>query len=278
MACRSGVIALAAAVGLLVQGCASPGQPVTQTLRVETPGCAQVACELSNDRGSWVLPRTPGTITLTTSNAPLQVSCRAEDGALGGTTSGSSMAPTTGAGAVTGGVVGGAAVGAAVGGAALAFIPPLGIIAVLTGAAAGAATGQAVESNQRSLRYPALISVPMDCAPVASAARPAGAVLGLGIRGLQLAAARERGVGERGAVLVTSVAAGGPAAAAGLRSGDIILAADGHELGDAADPEERLLALPPGTPLALRVWRDGQWLAIVLTSALAAERNKPREL
>jgi serine protease Do len=77
-------------------------------------------------------------------------------------------------------------------------------------------------------------------------------------------------VGERGAVLVTSVAAGGRAAAAGLRNGDILLAADGQDLGDAADLEERVLVLPTGAPLALRVWRDGQILVLVLTRPPAA--------
>lgn len=254
-----------AASSLLAQGCATPGRPGTQTVRVETPGCAQVTCELSNDQGHWQVPRTPGTVTLTTSHAPLKVNCRAEKGVQGSVGTPSTVTPAAGAGAVAGGVVGGAAVGAAAGATALSFIPVLGVIVVLSGVALGAATGQIVESGQRGIRYPELISVPMNCGATAAPPLPAGAGLGLGVRGLLPVQAREAGVGERGAVLVTSVAAGGRAAAAGLRSGDILLAADGQDLGDAADLEERVLASPTGAPLALRVWRDGQILALVLT-------------
>jgi membrane-associated protease RseP (regulator of RpoE activity) len=209
-------------------------------------------------------------VALTTSHAPLKVSCLAEGGAVGSAGAPSSVPSASGAGAVTGGVVGGAAVGAAFGATALAFIPVLGVITVLSGVAAGAATGQAVESRQQSIRYPELISVPMVCPDTAAASLPAGAALGLGIRGLLPVQARDAGVGERGAVLVTSVAAGGRAEAAGLRSGDVILAADGYDLFDAADFEQRVLSLAPGTPLTLRVWRDGQVLDLVLTRAAAA--------
>ena len=66
------------------------------------------------------------------------------------------------------------------------------------------------------------------------------------------------------AVLVTAVAAGSLAAASGLRDGDVILALNGQDVLDAADLEERVLALPRDPPLALRVWRDGQVLDLVL--------------
>lgn len=250
------------------QGCASPGMPVAQTIRVLTPGCAQASCELSNDRGRWLLPQAPGSVTVTTSHEPLKVSCRADDAAPTSAKASSSRTGTTGAGAVTGGAVGGAAVGAAFGATALAFIPPLGIIAVLTGVGAGAAAGNAVEANKQPLHYPGLIAIPMTCAAAdGTPAEPAAKapVLGLSIRGLTLAEARSAGLGERGAVLVTAVAPDGLAAAAGLRSGDILIAMDGENLGDAADLEERVLALAAEAPLALRVWRNGQTIDMVLT-------------
>lgn len=262
-------IAVALLLALGVQGCASPGKPVTQTLRVETPGCESAACELSNDRGTWQVLRTPGTVTLLTSQAPLKVSCRADEGVQGSAGAPSSVGSPSGAGAVVGGAVGGAAIGAATGAAALSFIPALGVIVVLTGVAVGAASGQAIEAGQQAMHYPELISVPMNCASATVAPRLDGAALGLGIRGLLPAEARAATVGERGAVLVTSVAASGAAAAAGLRSGDLILSADGHELADAADLQARVLALAPSQSLALRVWRDGQVLALLLTRAAA---------
>jgi len=262
------VIAAAATLSLMVQGCATPGQPVTQIVKVETPGCLQVTCEVSNDRGSWHISRTPGAVTLTTSQVPLKVSCQADDGARGNTNMpAAAPASTTGAGAVAGGLAGGAAVGAAFGTVGLAFIPALGAIAVLTGVAWGALAGQSAESGLRSIRYPDLISIPMYCGPAltpAEAAAVAALPLGLNISGLPPARARELGLGERGAVLVDTVDAGGRAESAGIRAGDIILAANGDPLGDAADLEERLVKLVSGSALTLRIWRQGQVLELVL--------------
>jgi len=257
-----------AALSLAIQGCASPGVSKVQAVRVETPGCAAAACELSNDRGTWQLQSTPGAVSVTTSNAPLQVSCRAAGGALGALGAAPSTPATTGAGGVVGGAAGGAAVGATFGAAALAFIPVLGAIILVSGVAAGAATGQAVESHGRALAYPELISIPMVCPLKIAAVR--GAPLGFEVRGFSKAEAREAGLGDRSAVLVTDVAGDGRAAAAGLRSGDVILSAEGHDLKDAAELEELLLASTPGTPMALRIWRDGQGLELVLAPAPVA--------
>ena len=264
------ITVLAVSIGLVVQGCATPGKEVSQTVRVETPGCAQVSCELSNDRGSWQLPRTPGAVALITSHAPLTVSCRADNGTRFSFNAPSSIPPMTGAGGVVGGAAGGIGVGAALGTAALTFIPALGILIVLTGLAAGAATGQALESGQRAIQYPEVITIPMSCPEPGAAPAAIGLRLGLGIRGLPLAEAREAGLGERRGVLVTAVAEGSAAAAAGLRVGDIILAAAGQDLGDASALEERVIVLAPGAPLVLRVWREGRVIELELTRAAAA--------
>lgn len=159
----------------MLMGCATPQQPavkepllgasVQQSVTVETPGCSAVSCELRNDKGTWTVPSTPGTVTLTTSRQPLNVSCRADSGVLAGLASPSTRAAPSGTGAVAGGAVGGAAVGAAVGATALSIIPVLGVIAVVTGVAVGAASGQVVESTQQPLLYPNRIVLAMDCAP-----------------------------------------------------------------------------------------------------------------
>jgi len=256
------------ALSLVVQGCASPGKEVTQTVRVETPGCTQASCELSNDLGSWSLARTPGFVTVTASRQPLTVSCRAEHGGLGSSAMPSSLESTSGAGAVAGGVAGGAAMGAVFGAAALSFIPLLGVIVVVSGVATGAVAGSAAEASQRPLRYPDLISVPMDCTP--RPALVAGGVLGLRVRSLTTEECREAGCGEGGAVLLISVAEGGAAAAAGLRSGDLILAAGGRNVGDAAALHELLKSVPPGTPLPLRLWRNGQAIELSVIRPEAA--------
>jgi membrane-associated protease RseP (regulator of RpoE activity) len=219
---------------------------------------------LSNDRGSWRVERTPATVTVKTSSRPLEVFCRADSGAHEGRLQSATRQPTTGTGAVAGAVVGGVAMGTAIGTSALMLVPPLGAIAVVTGAATGAIVGHTAQASQQPIHYPKLVSVPLTCnAEVASAKRP----LGLGIRGLTLEEATAAGLRERTAVLVISVAADGRAALAGLQGGDVILALNGQELGDAADMEERLSALPVDVPLALRVWRDRRVVDLVLLRA-----------
>lgn len=260
---------IVSAAGLLVGGCASPGKPVSQTVQVETPGCAAMACELSNDQGRWTVPRTPGAVSVTTSSAPLTVSCGAHASIRSRTSAPSTMAAASGGGAMVGGVAGGAAVGTMLGAAGLAFLGPVGVLVVIGGAAAGAAAGQAVEAQQQAIRYPELISVPMNCAPLTAPAVEPGQRLGLGIQGMPLAEVRAAGLREHGAVRVTMVKAGGAAAIAGLQPGDIVLAADGHELGDAADLAERVWAAAPGAAIALRVWRDGGIVELALTRPLA---------
>lgn len=79
------------------------------------------------------------------------------------------------------------------------------------------------------------------------------------------AAGLQRPVGAR----VQEAAAGSPAAAAGLRRGDVILAVDGHELRGRAHLGARLAAVPPGQDVELRLWRDGKLLTV---RAVLAER------
>ena len=220
----------------LLGGCAAPvGKPIKQTVRVETPGCATASCTVSNDRGSWRIERTPGDLEVTTSREPLKVVCRSEGDAQGTADAPSSLSGTHGVGAVAGGLAGGAAVGAAVGSVALAFIPALGVLMVLTGAALGASAGTAIETSQQTVAYPPAISIALACkAPgeASMALRPAR--FGVGFRGLSVAEAQALGLGERGAVLVTEVASGSVAEVAGLRRDDVLLAANGRPVIDAA--------------------------------------------
>lgn len=262
--------AILLALCLTLIGCASPGSSVTQTIRVETPGCATASCELQNDRGQWHLASTPGAVTLTTSDAPLQVSCRAADGVLNTVGAQGSSRPLTEGGGVAGGVTGGVAVGAAFGATALAFIPVLGIVALATGVAAGAVAGRTMESHARALTYPEQINVPMNCPASAAgaAANPPAALLGLQVRGLSMAERLSAGLGDRGAVLVTSVTDNGRAAIAGLRSGDIILSVSERGVSDPAMLEESLRAAA-GAPLTLKILRDGQMQVLVLARGKA---------
>ncbi|WP_213299732.1 DegQ family serine endoprotease [Paraburkholderia sacchari] len=59
----------------------------------------------------------------------------------------------------------------------------------------------------------------------------------------------------RGA-LVSSVDANGPAAKAGLKPGDVILAVNGQAVGDSVDLPSLIAGMKPGTKADIQVWRD----------------------
>jgi hypothetical protein len=261
---RQVVIAI---VALDLAACASPDTPVTQTIHVETPGCARASCVLSNDRGSWRLAQSPGDVTVVVSGQPLKALCVAEGGVESSGGAPAALAPPGHKGAATGMALGTAA-GFALGGAALAIFPPLGIMALSTGALVGTVGGTVADSSQRQFSYPAQVSIAMSCGgeqDAAVAPSPRAPTVGVAFRGLSVAEASAAGIGERSAVRVTKVGSGGAAAAAGLRSGAIIQAGDGRAINDAADLEQVVLALAPGGSLALQVWREGRTVELRLT-------------
>ncbi|MGH8297882.1 MAG: DegQ family serine endoprotease [Steroidobacteraceae bacterium] len=61
----------------------------------------------------------------------------------------------------------------------------------------------------------------------------------------------------RGA-LVSSVESNGPAAAAGIRPGDVVLAVDGHPIDEFGELSSRISAMRPGSKASLTLWRDRQ--------------------
>ena len=58
--------------------------------------------------------------------------------------------------------------------------------------------------------------------------------------------------------LVSDVEAGGPAAKAGLKSGDVIMKLDGRAIERSADLPSRVAVLKPGTDAHVEVWRGGK--------------------
>jgi serine protease Do len=64
-------------------------------------------------------------------------------------------------------------------------------------------------------------------------------------------------VGRALGVEIMSVVTGSPAAAAGLRSGDIILEVDDHPIEDVADLQRLMFDEALGGPMQVRIWRDG---------------------
>jgi len=81
--------------------------------------------------------------------------------------------------------------------------------------------------------------------------------IGVGARGVELSPARAALLGQARAVEVLEVATGEPADRAGLRAGDLVLAADGVSVG-SVDDLVRKLVLSRGADLTLEIFRNGQ--------------------
>src|SRR5262249_30197859 len=79
--------------------------------------------------------------------------------------------------------------------------------------------------------------------------------------------------GSEGA-LVTEPQANGPAAKAGILSGDVITAVNDHAVKDARDLARQIGAMAPGATAKLSVWRKGEEKSISLT---LGELPKERE-
>src|SRR6266849_6766735 len=80
--------------------------------------------------------------------------------------------------------------------------------------------------------------------------------LGLSLESLSPADARERGLGERGGVLVRGVQDGSPAANAGLRAGDVISEINRTPVKSAADVRQAMAKRPKDKPALFLVHRD----------------------
>ncbi|HWP34794.1 MAG TPA: DegQ family serine endoprotease, partial [Thermodesulfobacteriota bacterium] len=100
----------------------------------------------------------------------------------------------------------------------------------------------------------------------------------LGVHVQRLTPELARGVGaadERGA-LVTDVAAGSPAEAAGVRRGDVIVEFDGKPVGDASELPRLVAAAPVGKRASVTVVRDGQARTLTVTVGELPEEGSAR--
>lgn len=121
------------AVGLLgTSACASITAGTTQAVAVNTAPKDGAECKLTNEKGTWSIPKTPGSTTVNKAYGDLTVSCEHPDGSKG-----SAAMPSTTAGAAFGNIIAGGIIGAAVdmgSGAAytypstvaVALVPPAG--------------------------------------------------------------------------------------------------------------------------------------------------------
>lgn len=90
---------------LALTGCASIVSGTSQTVRVDTTPGANLPCVVSNGRGEWHVPSTPGSVTLARSSTELKVSCQ-NDLYRGYTTNRSDMELWAVGNVIIGGIIG----------------------------------------------------------------------------------------------------------------------------------------------------------------------------
>lgn len=81
---------------------------------------------------------------------------------------------------------------------------------------------------------------------------------GLSFQGVDAPVARALRLPAQAGAIVTELDAGGPAARAGVREGDVIVAMDGRPIARASDLAHELGRRRPGEPVQIRVLRDGR--------------------
>jgi Do/DeqQ family serine protease len=85
------------------------------------------------------------------------------------------------------------------------------------------------------------------------------------------------GLPRPGGVIVKDVAPGSPAARAGIKIGDVILAVDGHEVEDPGGLRYRVATAPLNSTAQITVWNHGRERSIAATLTLPPE-VPPRDL
>ena len=89
------------------------------------------------------------------------------------------------------------------------------------------------------------------------------AYLGVVSTPVPLPAAVRHRLGRAGALQVAEVVAGGPAARAGLRAGDVLVSAAGQPLATAQDLQRLMLGETIGRPLEITVLRNGALVDVI---------------
>ena len=87
---------------------------------------------------------------------------------------------------------------------------------------------------------------------------------GFGFQNVTPDLARAFGLGETRGALVTGIDPGGPAAAAGLRRGDVVAAFRGRPIASDSDLRAQLSRLKPGDRAALEIVREGRRKEVTL--------------
>lgn len=118
--------------------------------------------------------------------------------------------------------------------------------------------GFAVPSNRVKFIAPQLIQT----GRVTNSGR---AALGVSVTDVNPTLAAQDGLSvDRGALIVTTTA-GGPAAQAGLKGGDVIVQMDGKAINDVSSLDDFLLSKKPGDTVSVQVYRGSQQQSVQVT-------------
>jgi S1-C subfamily serine protease len=104
-------------------------------------------------------------------------------------------------------------------------------------------------------------AIPIDLAARSATAIVQGKQVQTGYLGVSMGAP----TGGQDGALVQDVASGSPAAKAGLRPGDLVVAIDGQPVADPGEMSARVRAHKPGDRVAMKVVRDGNETTITAT-------------
>ena len=97
--------------------------------------------------------------------------------------------------------------------------------------------------------------------------------LGIGIQEVDHALARSFGLDEPRGAVITSVEDAGPAAAAGLKSGDVVLSIDGQPILHTIDLARTVAERRPGETVKLEIWRERRARTIGATLGRQVEKT-----
>ena len=90
-------------------------------------------------------------------------------------------------------------------------------------------------------------------------------LLGIGVGPIDQSAAKSLGMDKPQGALVGSVNPDGPAAKAGIQTGDVILSVNGTPVSDASELRSRIAGLSPGATADIGVWRNGSRKSLSVT-------------
>ncbi|HKU14649.1 MAG TPA: DegQ family serine endoprotease [Steroidobacteraceae bacterium] len=100
--------------------------------------------------------------------------------------------------------------------------------------------------------------------------------IGVGVQDVNAQLAESFGLDRPHGALVSAIEDDSPAAKAGIKPGDVVLAVNGQDVDRVGDLRTRISELKPGTKADLRVWRDGKERTLQVNVAELEEQQTPR--